>query len=520
MVPQFDPKKGQIGLVDRLIAARKQFGGKRVILEDQDRKPMTYTDVIRAAFVLGRKIAGLTREAEPVGIMLPTSSGAVITFFALHTIGRVPVMINFTAGIPNVRGAMKAAGVKRVLTARRFVEQAKLDDLVAGMAQDVEIIWLDDIRKTISLQDKMFGLMAGQFPEQFAHKAKPSDTGVILFTSGSFGTPKGVVLTQGNLVSNVVQISTFIEMDPEWVVFNPLPMFHSLGLTGGMFLPLFLGMKAFAYPSPLHVKQIPGLIRETKAALLFATDTFLNQYARASEPEDLSGLKFIVCGAEKVRDETHNTFATRFGGVRVLEGYGVTEASPVLSVNHPEDNHRGTVGPLLPGIEHRLEPVEGIPEGGRLIVRGPNVMAGYLNIERPGVLDAPVDGWYDTGDIVSIDAKGMVRILGRAKRFAKIGGEMVSLMAVERLAQEVWPEGHHAVVAIADPKKGERLVLMTDQRDADLSQLSAHARATGVSELAVPKALIKVMELPVLGSGKTDYVSVQKLVEIEGVGRK
>ena len=326
--------------------------------------------------------------------------------------------------------------------------------------------------------------------------------------------PKAVVLTQENLIANVAQVSTFIDIDPDWVMFNPLPIFHSFGLTGGILLPLLTGMKVFEYPSPLHVKQIPPLIKDTGAAILLATDTFINQYARASDNDELSGLKFIVAGAEKVREETHNMIQARFGGVPVMEGYGATEAAPIISINRPGDNRRGTGGGLMPGMEARLEPVEGITGGGKLLVRGANVMAGYL---RPdGTLDAPVDGWLDTGDIVSLSDDNWITILGRAKRFAKIGGEMVSLTAAEDLVLSLWPDNRHAVIAMPDPKKGERLILFTDRADAAATAIIEHAQSLGAPEIAVPRKIVTIAEIPVLGTGKTDYVTIQRLAAVDG----
>jgi acyl-[acyl-carrier-protein]-phospholipid O-acyltransferase/long-chain-fatty-acid--[acyl-carrier-protein] ligase len=322
-----------------------------------------------------------------------------------------------------------------------------------------------------------------------------------------------VVLSQSNLIANVRQIAQHIPLDLSWVMFNPLPTFHCFGLTGGALLPILSGLKSFQYPSPLHIKQIPPLIKDTQASILFATDTFLNQYARSAEPGELSGLKFIVCGAEKVREETHNLVAERFGPVPVLEGYGATEASPVIAVNTPTDNRRGTVGGLLPGIETRLEPVEGISGGGKLYVRGPNVMSGYL--VAGGGVEPLVDGWHDTGDVVSITDDGWVKIKGRVKRFAKVGGEMVSLTAAEDLACAVWPDSRHAVIALPDPKKGERLILVTDRQDADATALIAHAQSIQAPEIAVPRKIIRVPEIPVLGTGKTDYVAIQRMVDAE-----
>ncbi|WP_122465450.1 MULTISPECIES: AMP-binding protein [Brevundimonas] len=507
---QFQPET----LIESLITARDRYGDKE-ILEDQDRKPLTYTGLIRALFVLGRKLAALTEEKERVGILLPSSAGVVVTFFGLHAFGRTPVMLNFTAGERNVKAACEAAGVTRVLTARRFIQQAKLEDLVAAMESQVEMVWLDDIRATIGLGDKLFGLLAGLMPRRFAAPAEPSDPGVILFTSGSFGAPKGVMLTQANLVANARQVAAHIALDKDWVFFNPLPTFHCFGLTGGVILPLLEGLKAFEYPSPLHAKQIMALLPEVKASVLMTTDTFLNQYARVAGPDDFASLAFVVAGAEKVKDETRHLFNTRFGGVTLLEGYGVTEASPVAAVNHPDRNRPGSVGQLLPGVEGRIEPVEGIDRGGRLFVRGPNIMAGYLSADDPGQIEPLVGGWHDTGDIVELDDERYVEILGRAKRFAKIGGEMVSLAAVEGLASAVWPENRHAVVSLPDARKGERLVLVTDNSGAELGRLGEWARAHGAPELAVPRKIVKVSELPVLGTGKTDYVAIQQMVETQ-----
>ncbi len=509
----FDSAQAQSSVFDALVAASRRHGAKKPILEDQERNPLSYTDLIRAAFALGRKIAAFTKKGERVGVMLPSSSGGVVTFFALHAFGRVPTMLNFTSGIRNLKAACELAGVRTVLTSHRFIEQGKLHDLTDALETLTKVVYLEDVRGSVGLGDKLFAAAAGAMPSRFRAATRPSDPGVILFTSGSFGAPRGVVLTQANLVANCRQITQHLHLDPNWVFFNPLPIFHCFGLTGGVLLPILSGLKAFQYPSPLHVKQIPPLVKDTKAAVLFATDTFLNQYARSAEPGELSGLAFVVCGAEKVREETHNLIADKFGPIPILEGYGATEASPVIAVNKPTDNRRGTVGGLLPGVEARLEPVEGIPGGGKLLVRGPNIMAGYLN--AAGGIDPPDGGWHDTGDVVSLSDDDWIKILGRVKRFAKIGGEMVSLTAAEDLASAVWPDCRHAVVSLPDPKKGERLILVTDRRDADTGPLVEYARTIGAPDLAVPRKIIRVQEIPVLGTGKTDYVALQRIVDTE-----
>lgn len=517
MAHTFNVAETQTTLFDALLAAARRYGARRPVLEDQERRPLSYTDLIRAAFALGRKIADITAPGETVGLLMPSSAAGVVTLFGLHAYGRVPAMLNFTAGLRNLRAGVKLAGVKRVLTSRRFIEQGKLHDVIDALEERCAITYLEDLRASIKTPDRLAALVASVFPRRFRAKLSPSDPGVVLFTSGSFGAPRGVVLSHANIVANVAQVAAHIDLDPDWVMFNPLPIFHCFGLTAGVMLPLLTGMKAFQYPSPLHTKIIPVLIKDCKASVLLATDTFLNQYARASTGDDLSGLRFIVCGAEKVREETHNLIAERFGPVPVLEGYGATEASPVLAVNKPTDNRRGTVGGLLQGIETRVEAVPGIARGGRLLVRGPNIMTGYL--DASGALEPLEAGWHDTGDVVEMTRDGWITILGRVKRFAKIGGEMVSLTAAEDLALGLWPDGRHAVIALPDGKKGERLILVTDRRDAEVSKLATHAHLIGASALTVPRRIVKAEEIPVLGTGKTDYVAIQRMAEAESAKR-
>jgi len=270
-------------------------------------------------------------------------------------------------------------------------------------------------------------------------------------------------------------------------------------------------VRVYLYPSPLHYRIVPELVYGSNATILFGTDTFLTGYARAAHPYDFRSLRYILAGAEPVKDVTRRTYMEKFG-LRILEGYGVTETAPALALNTPMFNKFGTVGRLLPAMEARLDPVPGIEEGGRLFVRGPNVMLGYLRVENPGVLERPVEGWHDTGDIVVIDADGFIAIKGRAKRFAKIGGEMISLAAVEALASDLWPAVLSATASAPDPRKGERIVLVTTQADASRAAFAAYARSKGAPELMTPADVIVLDKVPVLGSGKIDYVAVTKLV--------
>ncbi len=484
--------------------------GKPVVLDPLG-TALTYRKLIGSAQVLGAKLMPLAAEGKAIGVMLPNSAGVAVVFFALQSVGRVPAMLNFTAGNANVLSACKAAEVKTVLTSRAFVEKARLEPLVTALAAKVAIVYLEDLRASITFTDKIAGMLRGSEP---LVARKPDDAAVILFTSGSEGTPKGVVLSHRNIIANAAQALTRVDANGVDKVFNVLPAFHAFGLTGGLIMPLMAGVQVFLYPSPLHYRIVPELIYQTNATILFGTDTFLAGYARAAHPYDFRSLRLVLTGAEPVNATTRTAYMERFG-VRILEGYGVTETSPVLAMNTPIFNRPGTVGRLSPLMEARLEPVPGVAEGGRLSVRGPNVMLGYLRAENPGVLEPPPGGWHDTGDIVTIDADGFITIKGRVKRFAKIAGEMVSLAAVETLAHDVWPEAQSAVVALPDARKGERLVLVTTRPGAERKPLLTAARTSGVSELAVPAKIVVATKLPVLGSGKTDYVAVKALAETE-----
>ena len=511
----FDPAVAHKGLFDALVDAAERYGWSKPILEDQERKPLTYLELVRGAFALGSRIGAMTRTGDKVAVMLPSSAGGVVTFFALHAYGRVPVMLNFTAGEANLRSACTQAGARLLLTSKRFVSQGKYEELVEALSSQVRVVWLEDVRGELGAPDKLRALIGGQFPKWRRVPVRPSAPGAILFTSGSFGAPKGVALSHCNLIANCEQIACHIDLDPDWVFFNPLPIFHAFGLVGTL-LPLLQGLKVFEFPSPLRAKEITALLKETNTAVLMATDTFVNQYARVADADDFASLKFVVAGAEKVRDETHAMFRNRFGGVKVLEGYGATECSPVIAVNQPERNRPGTVGRVLPGIETRLEPVEGLRgEGGRLYVRGPNVMHGYLSPDDPDRLEPLPGGWHDTGDVVTFDDEDDMIILGRAKRFAKIAGEMISLTAVENIAAAVWPDHRHAVVSVPDARRGERLILVTDNPDARSGPLLLYAQRHGAPEIAVPKKVIVTDEIPVLGTGKTDYPALQRVVEAE-----
>jgi acyl-[acyl-carrier-protein]-phospholipid O-acyltransferase/long-chain-fatty-acid--[acyl-carrier-protein] ligase len=500
---------------DAVIAAAKAHGRRRIAVEDPVAGSLTYKRLLVGAAVLGRKLTPLAPEGGAVGVMLPNANGAAVTLLGLMSAGRVAAMINFTAGVANILAACKAAEVSTIVTARSFVEKGRLDGLVAQLSEHVAIVYLEDVRETVGLADKLRGLRSADRP---LVRRRPDDPAAILFTSGSEGTPKGVVLSHRNMLANAAQAAARIDFGRTDKVFNVLPVFHSFGLTVGLVLPLVSGVPVFLYPSPLHYRIVPELVYGVNATILFGTDTFLAGYARAAHPYDFRSLRYVLAGAEPVKEATRRTYMEKFG-LRILEGYGVTETAPVLAINTPMFNRFGTVGRLMPGMEARLEPVPGVEEGGRLHVRGPNVMLGYLKTDNPGVLQPPAEGWHDTGDIVTIDAQGFITIKGRAKRFAKIGGEMISLAAVETLAAELWPDAPSAVATAPDPRKGERLVLVTQKRGAKRADFQAFAKGKGASDLMIPAEILEVDRVPVLGSGKLDYVGVTRLVRETLAGR-
>lgn len=503
-----------------LLNAMRDNDVNRKILEDSQRQSLTYRQLLQRVLILAGVMRKYTETGEHVGLMLPNAIATAVSFLALQYLGRVPAMLNFTGGAQSVIRACETADVKRIFTSRTFIDKAQLQSLVDSIGNAVEIIYLEDLRDEIGLLDKLRGLLRSRFPGSHYRRQTPqrdpAQPAVILFTSGSEGIPKGVVLSHRNLLSNYAQVRCYIDFRPTDIVFNCLPLFHSFGLNAGFLMPLLGGSQVFLYPTPLHYRLIPELIYELGATILFGTNTFFQGYARYAHRFDFHTLRYTVAGAEKLRDNTLRLWMERFG-IRILQGYGVTETSPVIAVNTPLENKIGTVGRAITGMQCYLEPVAGIHEGGRLVVSGPNVMLGYLLSDHPGKLVPPGTSqgtaWYDTGDIASIDEDGFISILGRAKRFAKIGGEMISLTAVEELAQKVWPQASHAAMNLMDERKGERIVLITTQVDAERKELVEYAKRQGYGDLYVPRRVIGIAEIPVLGTGKTDYTTLQQLAE-------
>ena len=493
-----------------LIKSAETHGWEHKIVEDVSRHPLSYNNLVKKSYILGTAFEQAFPEEKYIGLLLPNTLVDIVSFWALVSIDKVPVMINYSLGIQQLMSSVKTIELETVITAHKFIEQGHFEYIEEALQKaGINIIYLEDFAKTISLKTKLQGFgrhLANRVP---AHNA--DETAVVLFTSGSEGFPKAVLLSHKNLQANRYQIGSILAFNPSDILFNALPIFHSFGLQVGVILTTLSGIKTFFYPSPLHYRIVPELVYDTNSTIICGTDTFFYGYGRMGNPYDFFNLKYAVVGGEKLKATTAALWMEKFG-VRIMEGYGATETSPVLCLNTPMYIRKGTVGRFLPGINYRLEKVEGVDEGGRLFVQGDNIMQGYIRAEKPGKLEPPKDRWYDTGDIVDVDEEGFVKILGRAKRFAKIAGEMVSLTAVETILEQLYPGSLQGIVTIPDEMKGEQLVLITDREDADVSQIRAFFKESGLSELWIPKQVVYTPTPPVMGTGKFDYMTATKML--------
>ncbi len=502
-------------LYSGLLDAMDIYGRDRRVLEDVKQIEYSYGELLKMTLGLGRLVARNSEPDECVGILMPNLAATVCMMIGAGAQGRVPAMLNYKAGSGGMQDACTAAKIRTIFTSHAFIEQAKLEADVAGI-QGVRILYLEDLRPKMSVGDKLWVLFGMLFPRMMEQRSDPESTAVVLFTSGSEGKPKGVVLSHRALLSNIAQIRSIIDFSSEDKVLNALPIFHSFGLTGGALLPIMTGMNLFLYATPLHYRVIPEVAYDRNCSVMFGTSTFLANYAKFAHPYDFFRLRYVVAGAEKLSTAVRELWFEKFG-IRILEGYGATETAPVLAVNTPMAYRSGTVGQLLPCIEHRLIPVPGIEKGGMLHVRGPNVMSGYYRYDNPGVLQAPSseagEGWYETGDVVSIDDDGFVSIVGRVKRFAKVAGEMVSLEVVEKLATQASAGAMHGATTQPDGARGEAIVLFTTDATLTRDALSASAKSLGIPEIAVPRKIQRVDALPLLGTGKTDHVTLKRMAE-------
>lgn len=503
-------------LYQSLIESAKVYGFNKVIMEDIENNSVTYRGLLLKSFILANVITKYSVEKQYIGIMLPNMVVTAITFYAVQACGRVPTMVNFTAGADSIINSCNTARANVILTSKKFVKKAELETLIAQLiSAKFNIVYLEDVSKQITIWSKLIGMFGSMFPQfyyyNFCKHHDSSKPAVVLFTSGTESQPKAVVLSHQNIQANVNQVISKLDLNPYDVLFNALPMFHCFGLNGSV-LAAITGVKTFFYPSPLHYRIIPEIIYDVSATIIFSTDTFLNGYAKYAHPYDFCSLRYIFAGAEKLKPQTRQLWLDKYG-IRIFEGYGVTECSPVLSMNTPMHDLPGSVGRFVPKIKYILQPVEGIENGGRLCIQGPNLMLGYIRPENPKIIEpTKVDGlgshWYDTGDIVSVNSDGYITILGRAKRFAKIAGEMISLAKVEEIASNIDNSGTHAVVYISDESRYEQIWLFTDSSIIDKSIYTKFIKNNGLTNLYIPKFIQKIDEIPILATGKINYVKV------------
>ena len=482
-----------------------KFGYQSKIIEDSLSNSVSNLGLIYKSILLGNILLRflINNEDRPIGLLLPNIVPTVIVFFSTQYLDKTVAIINFTSGSKNITSCLKKSKIKYIITSRKFINQGNLEPLIKEIEEkSYKFIYLEDIKERLSLKDKIIAIKDFFLNIFMLKKLNTDKNAVILYTSGTESDPKGVGLTHQNLFFNRMQVLKSLKISKKEKFFTCLPFFHSFGLGIGVLLPVLHGCKVFLYPTPLHFQTIPKIIEDTKSTVFFSTDTFLKKYIPYIEKYTFKNLNYLIAGAEKVDQSTHSMYK-KFG-VKILEGYGVTEASPAISVNTKDNYKIGSVGKFMSNIDYKIENIEGYDEGGLLYIRGKNVITHYLNQSKKF-------DWYNTGDVVRVDEDGYLYILGRLKRFAKIAGEMISLSQVEEFPKKFWPNNTSVVCSIKDNEKGEALILITDKKNPDLQKLNRFMKDEGLSNLYLPKKIKFLEEFPILGSGKIDFKKLQDI---------
>lgn len=507
-------------------SARKNWS--RLSMADSTGRELTYGRALTAALLLAGAVRKRAADDAMVGLLLPASAGGALANLGVALAGKVSANLNFTAGKDGMNAAIEQCKIRMVITSKTFLTKAKLE-APAGA------VYVEDLLKEFGGGAKLFALLKARLAPQalLRPSAKPHDLATVIFSSGSTGVPKGIMLSHFNVISNCDAVLEVFDLDHRDRFLGVLPFFHSFGFMATIWLPVIAGCAAIYHPIPTDAKVVGELAEKYKCTFLLGTPTFCGAYARKCSREQFVSLRYVVVGAEKLRDSQRIEFQEAFGK-ELLEGYGCTELSPVVSFNTPDfvlgsekqtGNKHGTVGLPIPGVSARVtdpETGEVLPIGseGLLEIRGPNRMLGYLD-QPERTAAAFHDGWYITGDIAAIDEDGFIRITDRLARFSKIGGEMVPHLKIEEMVSSLTGGAPSAVAGIADDRKGERLVVLYTAQDVAPDELWRRLSATEMPKLWIPKQseLYPVEALPVLGTGKLDLRGVRtKAQELAGVG--
>jgi len=494
----------------QFVEIARKYGGKLAIIDRTLGRKITYSRALIGSLILAEKFRKY--DEGFLGIMLPTSAGAVLSVLGALMSGRVPVMINYSTGAQqNAEYAQKKCDFRTIITAKALLEKIKCPE-VPGM------VFLEDIMKEVSLKEKLVAAVKSKLPVSLLlksiHKGDEDDDIVVLFTSGSEKDPKAVELTHRNLVSNIESLTSLFGISHEDIFLANLPYFHIFGQTGNLWAPLYHGMTFVTYANPLDYKSICDIVREERCTLMVGTPSFFWGYLRKSEPGDFASIRIALSGADKCPDALRKDFETKHDKA-LLEAYGTTETSPGISANTPAENKPGSVGKPIPGVQVRIEHYETGEqcrpgEIGKILVKGDNVMKGYFDDFEETSLHIR-RGWYDTGDMGYMDPDGFLWHVGRLRRFLKIGGEMVSLIKVEDVLEKFLPKDVLCcVVEIPDHLKGAKIVAaVTQQIDerAILTKMSDH-----LPNIALPKQFIVLEELPKMASGKIDFRTITDTV--------